>query len=133
VRVAAVDEDAAREAIELIRGYTEECEVGKIYLGQVVKVTDFGAFVQILPGTDGLVHISELSHEHVRRVEDVVKVGDEILVKVIAIDSSGRVKLSRKDALEETGTAQAASSGKASSGSGGGGSRGGRRSRRRRD
>lgn len=79
--------------------YTEECEIGKVYLGQVVKTTDFGAFVQILPGTEGLVHISELSDKRVRKVEDVVREGDEILVKVLNIDSQGKIKLSRKEAL----------------------------------
>lgn len=99
VHVAAVDQAAAEEAIQLIRMYTEECEIGKVYLGQVVKTTDFGAFVQILPGTEGLVHISELSDKRVRKVEDVVREGDEILVKVLSIDGQGKIKLSRKEAL----------------------------------
>jgi polyribonucleotide nucleotidyltransferase len=101
VRVAAVDMEAAREAIEIIRSYTEEVEVGKTYLGQVVKITDFGAFVQILPGKDGLVHISELSHKRVKNVQEVVNEGDEILVKVLEIDRSGKVRLSRKAAIAD--------------------------------
>jgi polyribonucleotide nucleotidyltransferase len=101
VKVAAVDERAAQEAIELIRSYTEEVEVGKIYLGTVVKVLDFGAFVQIMPGTDGLVPIAELSHKRVRAVEDVLKEGDEVLVKVISVDRGGKIKLSRKAALAQ--------------------------------
>ncbi len=100
VRVAAVDTDAAAQAIELIKSYTAECELGKTYLGQVVKITDFGAFVQILPGTDGLVPREELSAKRVQRIEDVVKEGDEILVKVIDIDRMGRVRLSRRAALD---------------------------------
>jgi polyribonucleotide nucleotidyltransferase len=85
----------AREAIELI---TEEVKVGKIYNGRVISIKDFGAFIEITPGQDGLCHISELSNEYVRSVNDVVNIGDEIEVKVIAIDDQGRVKLSRKAA-----------------------------------
>jgi polyribonucleotide nucleotidyltransferase len=85
----------AREAIELI---TEEVKVGKIYTGRVISIKDFGAFIEIAPGQDGLCHISELSNEYVRSVNDVVKLGDEVQVKVIMIDDQGRVKLSRKQA-----------------------------------
>jgi len=99
VNVAAVDEQAAEEAIALVRGYTEEPEIGKVYLGEVVKVVDFGAFVKILPGTDGLLHISELSDKRVGSVTDVVDEGDEVLVKVLDIDRSGKIRLSRKAAL----------------------------------
>jgi len=75
-------------------------ELGKVYMGKVVKIAPFGAFVEILPGKDGLVHISELAPKRVNKVEDIVKVGDKILVKVIDIDESGKIKLSRKKALE---------------------------------
>ena len=101
VNVAAVDGAAAAKAIELIRGYTEEPEVGEVYLGKVVKTVDFGAFIAISPGTVGLCHISELAHERVRATEDVVNEGDEVLVRVIAIDRQGKIKLSRRAALDE--------------------------------
>ena len=99
VAVGAVDEAAAQEAIRLIRGYTEEAEIGRVYLGRVVKTVDFGAFVEIMPGTEGLVHISELSDQRVARTEDVVREGDEVLVKVISVDRQGKIKLSRREAL----------------------------------
>ena len=99
VAVGAVDESAAQEAIRLIRGYTEEAEIGRVYLGRVVKTVDFGAFVEIMPGTEGLVHISELSDQRVARTEDVVREGDEVLVKVISVDRQGKIKLSRREAL----------------------------------
>jgi polyribonucleotide nucleotidyltransferase len=103
VDVAATDGVAAVKAIELIRSYTEEPEVGKIYLGRVARTVDFGAFVTIKPGTDGLCHISELAEGRVRQTEDVVKEGDEVLVKVIGIDRQGKIKLSRVQALAESG------------------------------
>jgi len=99
ISVASTDAEAADKAIEMIRGLTEEAEVGKIYSAKVKRITSFGAFCEILPGKEGLVHISELSDKYVNRVEDVVKVGDEIRVKVIEIDEQGRVSLSRKRAL----------------------------------
>jgi len=83
----------------MIENITRDVEVGQIYSGKVLRITDFGAFVEILPGKEGLVHISKLAHERVRRVEDVVKVGDEITVKVTDIDELGRINLSRKDVL----------------------------------
>lgn len=102
VHISASDETAANKAIEMVRGLTDEAEVGRTYLGQVVKVTEFGAFVRILPGVEGLVHISELADHRVKRVEDVVREGDEILVKCIAIDkASGKIRLSRREAMEE--------------------------------
>jgi polyribonucleotide nucleotidyltransferase len=101
VAIAAVDKVAGDKAIELVRACTAEAEVGKIYTGKCVRVVDFGAFIQILPGIDGLCHISELSDRRVRSVEDVVKEGDEVLVKVINIDAkNGKVKLSRREALK---------------------------------
>jgi len=93
------NKDLAEKALKMIQELTQEAEIGKIYTGRVVRVTDFGAFVEIFPGQDGLVHISELDHQRVRKVEDIVKVGDMITVKVIDIDPMGRVKLSRKETL----------------------------------
>ncbi|MCD6150676.1 MAG: polyribonucleotide nucleotidyltransferase [Deltaproteobacteria bacterium] len=101
IKIASADEDAADMAIAMIRDLTQEAEVGKIYLGKVQKIMDFGAFVEIFPGTDGLVHISQLAHERVRNVRDVLKEGEEVLVKVLEVDRQGKIKLSRKDALDE--------------------------------
>ncbi|MBM4388040.1 MAG: S1 RNA-binding domain-containing protein, partial [Deltaproteobacteria bacterium] len=96
------DDTAAKQAIEMIKTLTEEAEVGKIYQGSVVKVMDFGAFVRIMPGVEGLVHISELTDTRVRRVEDVVQEGDEVLVKVIQIEKNGKIRLSRREALKDS-------------------------------
>jgi polyribonucleotide nucleotidyltransferase len=101
VMIASSDAEAAERAIAMVRWLTEEAEVGKTYLGTVKKVVDFGAFVEILPGTEGLVHISQLDTKRVNKVTDVVKEGDKIPVKVIEIDRSGKIRLSRKDALGE--------------------------------
>ena len=109
VKIASVDPEKADEAIAMIRDYTAEAEVGKIYTGEVVKIMDFGAFVRILNGVDGLVHISELADHRVNRVEDVVQEGDKILVKVKKIDNQGKISLSRQMALEETGETDGAS------------------------
>lgn len=100
VYLAATDGEAAKRAEELVRYYTEDVEVGKIYTGKVVRVTDFGAFVQLRPGQEGLVHISQLADRRVDKVEDVVKVGDEIMVMVINIDPEGKIRLSRQAVLE---------------------------------
>jgi polyribonucleotide nucleotidyltransferase len=100
VYVASTDQEGSKRAVQMIRRLTEEAEVGKIYTGKVVRTTDFGAFVEILPGQDGLVHISQLADYHVRSVQDVVKVGDEIMVMVIDIDREGKIKLSRQAVLE---------------------------------
>ena len=95
---------------------TEDVEVGEIYKGKVVRIMNFGAFVEILPKKDGLVHISQLADHRVNKVEDVVNIGDEIMVKVIEIDDKGRVNLSRKQAITELAgkQAQAAGAGTAS-------------------
>jgi polyribonucleotide nucleotidyltransferase len=82
--------------MEKIESLTREVEVGGVYTGKVTRLTNFGAFVEILPGKEGLVHISEMADYHVAKVEDVVKVGDEIMVKVIEIDHLGRINLSRR-------------------------------------
>lgn len=102
VFVSSSDHDGVNAAIKIIEGLTKEVQAGEVYLGKVTKITTFGAFVEILPNKEGLVHISKLAKERVNKVEDVVSVGDEILVKVTEIDSQGRVNLSRKDALVET-------------------------------
>ncbi|MBN2569133.1 MAG: polyribonucleotide nucleotidyltransferase [Deltaproteobacteria bacterium] len=101
VTIASSDADASSRAIAMVEWLTEEPEVGKIYLGTVKKVVDFGAFVEILPGTDGLVHISQLADERVNKVTDVINEGDQVSVKVIEIDRGGKIRLSRKDALKE--------------------------------
>ena len=101
VLVASSDGEAMQRAIDRIRGLTAEAEVGRIYRGTVRRVVDFGAFVEILPGTDGLVHISQLAPERVRQVTDVVREGDVIDVKVLEVDKSGKIRLSRKEALKE--------------------------------
>ncbi len=101
VYIASVDGEAAKKARDAIQDLTAEAEIGKIYTGKVVTIRDFGAFVEILPGTDGLCHVSELDNKYVKNVEEVCKVGDELTVKVIDIDGQGRIKLSRKAALKE--------------------------------
>jgi polyribonucleotide nucleotidyltransferase len=95
--------DDAKKALETIENITKEVEAGEIYTGKVVRTANFGAFVEILPGKEGLVHISKLAHERVDKVEDVVQVGDEITVKVTDIDEQGRINLSRKDITAATG------------------------------
>jgi polyribonucleotide nucleotidyltransferase len=101
VRIAAVNREGGKRAEELIRNITEDPEVGKIYQGKVRSVVTFGAFVEILPGRDGLLHISEIEHHRVARTEDVLNVGDLVMVKVIGVDRDGKVKLSRKALLPE--------------------------------
>ncbi len=101
VIIASPDENAARRAIKIIERLTETPEIGKLYTGQVRRVENYGAFVEILPGTDGLVHVSELAPYRVKEVSDVVKEGDELTVKVIDIDDSGKVRLSRKAVIME--------------------------------
>ncbi|MBW2477909.1 MAG: polyribonucleotide nucleotidyltransferase [Deltaproteobacteria bacterium] len=100
IHIASADGDAAKQAIKMIRDLTQEAEVGKFYRGEVKKVMEFGAFVEIFPGTDGLIHISELAKERVRTVTDVLNEGDEVVVKCIGIDKQGKIKLSRKEALD---------------------------------
>ena len=104
VSVAANDIESGNKAIAIIENIVKEAEVGETYLGKVIKIMNFGAFVEILSGKEGLVHISNIAHERVNKVEDVLSIGDEILVKVTEIDKQGRINLSRKAALpkEET-------------------------------
>jgi polyribonucleotide nucleotidyltransferase len=103
VYISAVDGAAAEKCRDIIEAMTAEVKVGKIYTGRVVSIKEFGAFVEIAPETDGLCHVSELSNPYVDRVEDYVNIGDEVKVKVILIDDQGRIKLSRKAAMEELG------------------------------
>ncbi len=100
VIIGSPNEEAAQKAIKIIEGLTREVEQGEVYTGKVTRLFNFGAMVEILPGKEGLVHISELANYHVSQVEDVVKVGDEIMVKVIGTDNSGRINLSRKAVVE---------------------------------
>jgi polyribonucleotide nucleotidyltransferase len=102
VVVASPDARASKAAADMIGKIVQEAEVGKLYMGKVRKIMDFGAFVEIFPGTDGLVHISQLDKERVNKVTDVLKEGDEVLVKVLEIDKNGRIALSRKAALGES-------------------------------
>lgn len=101
VLIGAINEEAAQKAIDIIKGLTEDVEVGTIYTGKVTRIFDFGAMVEVLPGKEGLVHISELADHRVGKVEDVVKIGDEVTVKVINIDNMGRVNLSRRAVFEK--------------------------------
>ena len=101
VLIMSTDGEASKKAIEIINGIVKEPEVGEVYMGKVVRIMPFGAFVEILPGKDGMCHISKLDTKRVEKVEDVVNIGDEILVKVVEIDDKGRVNLSRKDVIIE--------------------------------
>ncbi len=103
VDVAATSQENADKAIQMIREITQEAEVGALYVGIVKRIVDFGAFVEILPGTDGLIHISHLAHERVDKVTDILHEGDEVLVRVIDVDRSGKIRLSRKEALDSMG------------------------------
>jgi polyribonucleotide nucleotidyltransferase len=100
--IGSVDEESAQKAIKMIEDLIKDVEVGVIYTGKVTRTMNFGAFVEILPGKEGMVHISELADYRVDQVEDIVKVGDEITVKVTEIDSQGRVNLSRRAVFEKT-------------------------------
>ncbi|WP_022854103.1 polyribonucleotide nucleotidyltransferase [Thermodesulfatator atlanticus] len=102
VRIYSSSAEAAEKAAKLVKEVTQEAEVGKLYLGRVTRIADFGAFVEIFPGTEGLVHISQLDNRRVKNVTDILREGDEVLVKVIDIDKMGRIKLSRKAALSES-------------------------------
>jgi len=101
VFIAAINAEDAKRALSIIEGLTKEVLEGEIYLGKVMRITAFGAFVEILPGKEGLVHISKLDKKRVEKVEDVVSIGEEILVKVTEVDRQGRINLSRKDAMSE--------------------------------
>jgi polyribonucleotide nucleotidyltransferase len=99
VFIAAPDMESGERALKIIEALTKDVEVGEVYMGKVLRITNFGAFVEIAPGKEGMIHISKLAHKRVEKVEDVLQIGDEVLVKVIEIDKQGRINLSRKDAL----------------------------------
>ena len=101
VRIAAVDGEAAKKAIEMVEAVTATAETGKTYMGTIKKVVDFGAFVEIFPGTEGLLHISEIAEHHVKDIRDEVRVGDKMLVKVLNVDAQNKIRLSRRAVLAE--------------------------------
>ncbi|MBU1965858.1 MAG: S1 RNA-binding domain-containing protein, partial [Proteobacteria bacterium] len=103
VTIASSDAEAAARAVAMVKWLTEDAEVGKIYDGTVKKIVDFGAFVEILPGTEGLLHISQLAKERVNKVTDILQEGDAVRVKVLEVDKQGKIRLSRKEALAENG------------------------------
>ena len=98
--MSGIDIDGARRAVDMIKTIALDPEIGAVYKGVVTRLMNFGAFVEIAPGKEGLVHISKLDLKRVEKVEDVVTVGDEVLVKVTEIDSQGRINLSRRDVLQ---------------------------------
>jgi polyribonucleotide nucleotidyltransferase len=102
VIIASPDGKSSERAIAMIKEIVQEVEIGQLYLGKVKKIMDFGAFVEVLPGTEGLVHISQLDNQHVKKVTDVLKEGDEVLVKVLEVDKQGKIRLSRKAALGQS-------------------------------
>ncbi|MGB8991156.1 MAG: polyribonucleotide nucleotidyltransferase [Desulfobaccales bacterium] len=106
IHISSSDQKAADEAIRMIKEITAEAEIGAIYTGKVKKIMDFGAFVEILPGTDGLVHISELAHRRVKTVDEILKEGDIVMVKVLDVDRQGKIRLSRKALLPQEGPPQ---------------------------
>jgi polyribonucleotide nucleotidyltransferase len=138
IYIGCTSAEGAEAARAQIEGMTAEAQVGQVYTGKVVSITDFGAFIEILPGQDGLCHVSELSAEYVKKVEDVVKLGDTLEVKVINIDDNGRIKLSHKVLMKPSEGSQQGGQGRPPSreggerpggerrGHGGGGGRGGR-------
>ncbi len=101
VVIAAVDEAASQAAVRMVRELTQEAEIGQVYLGTVRKIMDFGAFIEIFPGTDGLLHISQISDKRVNKVTDEFQEGDQLLVKVLEVDRNGRIRLSHKEAIRE--------------------------------
>ena len=103
VNVASADEAAAQKAIGIIQELTATAELNKTYMGKVQRITDFGAFVEIMPGTDGLLHVSEIANHRVKDVRDELKEGEQVLVKVINIDPTGKIRLSRKALLQDEG------------------------------
>lgn len=106
INIASPDGESAQKAIDIINSITAEAELGKIYLGKAKRILDFGAFVEIMPGTEGLLHISQISDKRIAKVTDEIHEGDEVLVKVIEIDKMGRIRLSRKEALRDQETSR---------------------------
>jgi len=107
VSIASANQTQVDQAIKMIKNLTQEAEVGKTYMGTVRKIVEFGAFVEIFPGTDGLIHISELSDKKVKSVSDVLQEGEEVLVKVVSVDRAGKIRLSRKEALADAASKKA--------------------------
>jgi polyribonucleotide nucleotidyltransferase len=103
VTIASSDDAASKKAIEMVQAITAEAEVGRIYRGTVRKIVEFGAFVEIMPGTDGLLHISQIANERINKVTDVLKEGEEVMVKVLEVDRQGKIRLSRKEAMADAG------------------------------
>ncbi|MDI6745057.1 MAG: polyribonucleotide nucleotidyltransferase [Thermodesulfovibrionales bacterium] len=101
INIASADETSAQKAIEIINGIIAEAEIGRIYLGKVKRIVDFGAFVEIMPGTEGLLHISQIDFKRIDKVTDVLRDGEEVLVKVLEVDRTGKIRLSRKEAMRE--------------------------------
>ena len=101
VKIASTNEASAKRAIEIIKGITQEAEVGKIYMGKVTRIVDFGAFIEIFPGVEGLLHISQIADKRIQKISDVLKIGEQVPVKVLEIDELGRPRLSRKEAIKE--------------------------------
>jgi polyribonucleotide nucleotidyltransferase len=101
VKIVAVDKESGDRALKIVQDIVQEAEVGAIYKGTVRKIMDFGAFVEIFPGTDGLVHISQLDSKRVNKVRDVLNEGDKVMVKVLEVDRDGKIRLSRKAAVED--------------------------------
>jgi polyribonucleotide nucleotidyltransferase len=132
IYIASASGPNAEQAQQMIEELTEEAEIGRIYTGRVVRTTDFGAFVEILPGTDGMVHISQLADYRVEKVEDVARVGDEIMVMVTDISPDGKIRLSRQAVLEGWTAEQAREADSRGGRRSGGRSDRGRRSSRRR-
>ena len=99
MNVASADSDAVKKALDIIKGLTTEPEVGAVYKGTVSRVADFGAFIEIMPGTDGLLHVSEMAHHRVDKVTDVMKEGDAVEVKVLSMDRDGKIRLTRRELL----------------------------------
>jgi polyribonucleotide nucleotidyltransferase len=132
VFVAGVDGEKAEAAVATIETLATGAQLGKTYLGKVVRITDFGAFIEILPGVDGMVHISQISPDHLKRVEDALQMGDEVLTMVTDVTGEGKVRLSRRAVLEGWSLEEALANDRPSSSSGGnrggrGGNRGGGR------
>ena len=121
VNVASADEASAQKAIGIIQELTATPELNKTYLGKVQRITDFGAFVEIMPGTDGLLHVSEIANHRVKDVRDELKEGEQVLVKVINIDPTGKIRLSRKALLTDGAAPEAGTEQAAGAPSGGGG------------
>ncbi|GAG22836.1 unnamed protein product, partial [marine sediment metagenome] len=103
VQVASTDNEATKKALDIIKGLSAEAEVGKVYTGKITRLMNFGAFCEILPGKEGLIHVSEIANRFVKDVASELKVGDVLQVKVIEIDQQGRINLSRKAVLEKEG------------------------------